>query len=250
MPYIGQVTAAEILGPTANGNCNPLRIKDTDNHVYVVKGMSGPGRSALVSELLSVQLAERFGLPVPDYAVMQVPTALIDFSIEPYANNLVGGVAFASRWIDGAGDLTFQQAQNLPEEVQQRALLFDVLLGNGDRELNAFNGNVNLLWSPQASPIVFDHNLAFNMFLPEHWIEDHVFSGQAQCFRDYAVRHEWALKIDILLADWDNIVSIVPYEWLYWDGAARTNATHPTIQERREWLERYRTEPEKFWRDL
>ncbi|WP_048305606.1 HipA family kinase [Halomonas sp. PR-M31] len=250
MPYIGNVNAAEILGPTENGNCKPLRIKDTDGQLYIVKGMAKPGRAALVSEILSVQLAERFGLSVPDYAVMHVPDDLIDFSIEPLASNLRGGVAFASRWVAGADDLTFQQAKNLPEQVQQRTLLLDVWLGNGDRELDAFSGNVNLLWTPNLSPIVFDHNLAFNMNLPEYWVEGHVFAGQAHRFRNYAVRDEWAHKIDTALADWDNMVRLVPCEWIYWDGEDRTNAAHPTIQERLEWLERYRSDPEKFWRDL
>ncbi|WP_110642626.1 HipA family kinase [Salinicola sp. CPA57] len=250
MPYLGKVAAAEIVGPTVNGNCKPLRIKDEDGQIYVVKGIGNPGKAALVSELISVQIAERMGLRVPSYAVMDVPEDLIQYSLDPLAANLSGAPAFASAWVTGAEELTFHEAQKLPDDVQQRTLLLDVLLGNGDRELDAFGGNVNLLWTAEASPIVFDHNLAFNMDLPEYWIENHVFAGQAHAFRDYAVRDEWGKLIDSVLCDWDNIASLVPAEWMYWDADGRTSATNPTIEERRGWLERYRTKPEIFWRDL
>lgn len=250
MPYLGTVEATEILGPTANGNCRPLRIRDSNSNTYAVKGMAEPGRSSLVSELICVQLAERLGLNVPDYAVMRIQENLIDFSMEPLASNLIGGLAFASKWADGASDLTYHQSQLVPERVQQLSLLFDVWIGNGDRELNAFNGNVNLLWSPDRSPIVFDHNLAFRADLPKHWVEDHVFSGQAHTFRDYATRDAWVNEIDKVLADWAAIISIVPDEWRYWDGAEKSSVTHPSIEERLAWLERIKRDPETFWSDL
>lgn len=250
MPYLGIVEASEILGPTANGSCRPLRVRDSDGSTYAVKGMAEPGRAALVSELICVQLAERLGLDVPDYAVMHIPDDLIEFSMEPLAGNLVGGLAFASKWIEGASDLTYHQSQLLPEHVQQMSLLFDVWIGNGDRALDAFSGNVNLLWSPTRSPIVFDHNLAFNMDLPEQWVFDHVFSGQAHTFRDYATRDAWSNEIDKVLAGWGTITSLIPNEWRYWDGEAKSVVTHPSIEERLVWLERIKRDPETFWRDL
>lgn len=250
MPYLGYVDAAEIRGPTQNGNSRPLLLKDTEGRSFVVKGMAEPGRAALVSELICMQLAERLGLTVPGYAVMKVPEALIDFSMQPTASNLRGGFAFASEWVEGADDLRFEQVQAVPEELQQRVLLFDVWVGNGDRELSPFGGNVNLLRTPAGTLVVFDHNLAFHMDFPEYWVEDHVFAGQAHTFRDFATRDAWANEIDRVLADWDTILNLVPDEWNYWDGAARTSVTHPSPGERLRWLERVRREPETFWSDL
>lgn len=239
------VEAKEILRQSTQGRTKPFIIRDANDEQYVVKGVRGVGQPSLVSELICSELGRRCGLPVADYALMQFPTGMLDFSQEPDANDLKEGLAFASKVIPFAQEFTFDQVDKIDEVLQQRLLLFDIWVSNEDRCLSRQGGNVNLLWTAKEGLVVIDHNLAFDPIGRAGDFENHVFSHQRNCHEDLEIRARHEAALDAALDDWDMIIDLLPSEWLYSDPDDETTEIHPTLVKRFEWLARLR-EP-SFW---
>ena len=239
--------AAEILRRSEQGVCRPFFIRDSQGDVYVVKGVDGPGRAALVSELLCAELGVRLGLPIPAYGIMTIPHGLISFTTIDGAHELEGGPAFASKLVDNATTLLYPQAAQIPPELKQRVLVFDKWVKNGDRCLTERGGNVNLLWEPASRLVVIDHNAAFDMQSDDAaCLDRHVFSEQKTKFDDLMVRAEHHSALDSALGDWDTITDLLPEEWLYRDLRDDDSLTHPTLDERLQLLSRIHDDD--FWR--
>ncbi|WP_447529592.1 HipA family kinase [Vreelandella sp. TE19] len=243
MPCI--VEAREILRQSTQGRTKPFIVRDTQGDQYIVKGASGVGPPSLVSELICSELARRCELPIADYALMRFPAGMLDFSLEPGAFDLKGGLAFASKIVPYSQDLTFSQAGNVSEATQQRLLLFDIWINNEDRCLSSQGGNVNLLWSETRGLVVIDHNLAFDPIDRTGCFNNHVFSHQRTHFDDLEVRARHAAVLDAALDDWDMITDSIPLEWLHLDVDDEATEIHPTLAERFDLLARLR-DP-SFW---
>jgi len=242
-----RLQAVEILRRSEQGLCRPFLIRDDKGDVYVVKGVDGVGKAALASELICAELGKRLGLPIPPYGLMQVPQPLIDFSAIDGIWDLEGGPAFASRLIENATTLVYSQMDYIKTTLQQRVLVFDKWVKNGDRCLTKNGGNVNLLWSPDKGLGVIDHNVAFAMETPDHEILiDHVFAGQRHCCNDMVTRAEHIAALDNTLTDWDRITALLPEEWVYRDLWDEDSEVSPTLEERYALLQRFNDDD--FWR--
>ncbi|PSJ23597.1 hypothetical protein CVH10_01695 [Halomonas sp. ND22Bw] len=243
-----KLVAEEILRPAEQGRSCPFLVRDTEGDVYVVKGIDGAGRSALVSELLCAELGDRCGLPIPDHGIMEIsPTLLAHCGVEK-AHELGGGPAFASLLLDQAAEMRFSQVASIGEDLQQRVLLFDIWVNNGDRQLTALGGNVNLLMTPENQLAVIDHNVALLDLEPPDWTNLHVFSGQTTTLDDLVVREAHIEVLDRALADWDTIVDLLPDEWVYRDPDDDTTPSQPTLEARHQWLKRLNEDD--IWRNL
>lgn len=239
--------AVEILRRSEQGLCRPFLIRDEKGDIYVVKGVDGIGKAALTSELICAELGTRLGLPIPSYGLMKIPQPLIDFSATDGAKDLEGGPAFASRLIENATTLIYPQISHVETALQQRVLVFDKWVKNGDRRLTALGGNVNLLWSPDKGLSVIDHNVSFAMESQDDEIlENHVFSDQRHCFDDMMTRAEHIAALDMALAGWDSIIGLLPEAWIYRDPWDEDSAISPTLDERLELLQRFNHDD--FWR--
>lgn len=242
-----ELEAVEILRRSEQGVCRPFLVRDRQGDIYVVKGVGGPGKAALISELLCVELGLRLGLPLPRYGIMHVPQGLIDFTTIDGAHELEGGPAFASRLVDNATTLLYPQIDQIPPALQQRVLVFDKWVRNGDRRLTDKGGNVNLLLCPAGRLVVIDHNVAFDMPASDAGILiEHVFSGQKNSLDDLMVRAEHHAALDTALADWDTITALLPDEWVYRDSWDDESLTSPTLDERLNLLQRFANDD--FWR--
>lgn len=242
-PYV--VEAKEILRQSTQGRTKPFIIRDANNDQYVVKGVNGVGQQSLVSELICSELARRCELPVAEYALMRFPTGMLDFSTEPRAGDLEGGMAFASKVAPHSQDLLFSLIGEVDEGTQQRLLLFDIWINNEDRCLSSQGGNVNLLWSAVSGLVVIDHNLAFDPINHTGNFENHVFSHQRERFADLEIRARHEAVLDATLNDWDMITDLIPLEWLYRDIDDEASEIQPTLAERFNLLVRLR-DP-SFW---
>lgn len=239
------VEAKEILRQSTQGRTKPFFIRDSHDDQYVVKGVRGVGPQSLVSEFICAELARRCELPVAEYSLMRFPTDMLDFSMEPKASDLKGGMAFASKVAPYSQDLLFSQIGEIEALIQQRLLIFDIWVHNEDRCLSSQGGNVNLLWSLEKGLVVIDHNLAFDPLNRAGDFENHVFSHQRECFTDLEVRARHEEVLDAALGDWDMIIDSIPLEWLYHDIDDESSEIQPTLAERFHLLARLR-DP-SFW---
>lgn len=231
MAFQGCISAESIICPAGLGRTQPFIIKADNGNNYVVKGFMGAGGKQLASELICAELGSRCGLPIPDYAIMNIPSELIDYSIgyEEKLYSLKGGPAFASLQIEHAREFQFSQIIDVPEILQQRLLIFDYWISNGDRVLSPLGGNVNLLMDPNDNLVVIDHNLALIEEPCLENIHNHVFSGQIVSLQDLMVRAVHESALDSALSEWDTIIHKVPEEWLYRDCLEHDDPFHPTL---------------------
>lgn len=245
-----RVTAVEIIKQSSEGvSVQPFLVKADDDQTYFVKGLSRALAPGLTSEVLAAELGSRLGLPVPPWAIMDIPPNLVDFSLVPNVRDLEGGPAFASLQVDNASDVSWSHVEKIPADLKKKVLVFDWWLGNGDRGLGPMGGNVNLILDSGGNLAVIDHNIAFDSKLdPEEFRLYHVFRDQLSSKTgDILIRLEFQPLLDAALADWDRITSLLPDEWVHRDLGCGEEY-EPTLAERYQLLERFKDE--QFWRQL
>lgn len=248
MAFQGRITAESIISPMGLGRTNPFLIGAENGSQYVVKGFLGTGGLSLASELICAELGSICDLPIPDYAIMDIPPELIEISFEPSVHNLKGGPAFASLHVQHAHELQFASADVVPAHVQQRLLMFDLWVANGDRLLSPLGGNVNLLLNTDNQLVVIDHNLALIDEPTSKDIDKHVFSNQIRLLDDMAVRASHLEALDNALSNWDRITNLLPEQWLYRDPLEYDEPFSPTLEMRYRRL--LRLHDDQIWRDI
>ncbi|MBI1311304.1 hypothetical protein GC176_08350 [bacterium] len=146
----------------------PLHVVTDAGNGYLKLVGNPQGKPALVSELVSIQLAEWLGLPVFSYAVMDVAEADVD----PHSNDVALNPAFITR--EEPGDPWEGTPQELVkvENVDDlsRLVVLDTWIGNVDRyvvnerrgEQVPHRNDRNLFLSGDASPgkfraMAYDH---------------------------------------------------------------------------------------------
>ncbi|WP_439884457.1 HipA family kinase [Pseudomonas syringae] len=244
------VTAIEIIKQSVQGvSVKPFLVKADDNQTYFVKGLSRALAPGLTSELLASELGSHLGLPIPPWAIMEIPQKLIDFSLVENVRDLEGGPAFASLQVDNALDVSWSQVEKIPTDLKKKVLLFDWWIGNGDRGLGPAGGNVNLILDNGGNLAVIDHNIAFDSDLdPNEFRRYHVFREQLSAKTgELLARLEFLPMLDAALADWDRITSLLPEEWVRRD-FGHGEEYEPTLAERYQLLERFKDE--QFWGQL
>ncbi|MHB0806038.1 HipA family kinase [Stutzerimonas nitrititolerans] len=244
-----RITAVEIIRQSEQGvSVRPFLVRANDGNRYFVKGLSRAGGPSLMSEVIAAELGGCLGLPIPEWRIMDIPPALIDFSPIENVQDLAGGPAFASLQVDNASELMWSGVRNIPVELQRKVLVFDWWILNGDRGLGENGGNVNLLLDAQGNLVVIDHNAAFDSTsTAEQFRTYHVFRDQLGHFQDYVTRQEYVRELDAALAHWDRISALLPVEWIYRD-QDEIDETIPTLLQRLETLQQFREE--RFWGQL
>ncbi|MBV4454190.1 MULTISPECIES: HipA family kinase [Pseudomonas] len=247
---LGRITAKEIIRQSQQGiSVQPFLIRAEDDQTYFVKGLSRALGNGLVSEAISAELGKHLGLPIPPWRVIDIPQALIDFSVIDGVEDLSGGPAFASLHVENASDLMWANLNALPDDLKRTVLLFDWWILNGDRGLGEAGGNVNLILDPKGKLVVIDHNVAFDPNLSfEEFRTYHVFRDQLGSFEgNLLARLDYLPMLDAALADWGRIISLLPEEWICRDHDA-DDEYEPTLQQRLQILERFKDE--QFWGQL
>lgn len=245
-----RIKAKEIIRQSQQGiSVQPFLVRAEDNQTYFVKGLSRALGSGLVSEAISAELGAHLGLPIPPWRVMDIPQALIDFSVMDGVSDLSGGPAFASLQVENASDLMWANLNALPVDLRRKVLLFDWWILNGDRGLGEIGGNVNLILNPKGELVVIDHNVAFDTNLSlDEFRTYHVFRDQLGSFdENLLARLDYLPLLDAALDDWGRITSLLPEEWLC-RNQDPDDEYEPTLQQRLQILERFKDE--QFWGQL
>lgn len=149
----------QIILRSEQGVTKPFLCRGSDDYDYFVKGRSA-GRRSLICEWVAGHLAISFGLPVPEFRILQAPRDLIEMF--PEGSDLGSGLVFGSRVIPDVVEFSPSEIASVPSELQRDIFCFDMWVQNGDRTLSALGGNPNLLRDLRDDRlVVVDHNLAF-----------------------------------------------------------------------------------------
>ncbi len=152
----------EIIRPLQSGMTNPYQCRLDDDQIYAVKGKDALPEG-LLAEVCAAVLGRAVGLPIPDFAITEIPKALIENSEDStMASSLGAGIGFASLWQDACDPLTPTIRDRQSAKFLATLYAFDHWIANGDRSLGDDDGNPNLMYKfADKRVIVFDHNLAF-----------------------------------------------------------------------------------------
>lgn len=213
------VEIIEVLDRSQQGMTKPFVCRGDDGQTYYVKGI-GAGRRSQVCEWIGGCLARRFGLPVPEFTVVEVPSELMMLESGVELRELGAGPAFGSQSEPGLIELKPSTVPRIPETIRRDVLVFDWWVRNMDRTLTSKGGNPNLFWAAGGQEIVvLDHNQIFDEeFYEKEFFEYHAFTGAASEIRtDLFLPDQYGGKMERCLADWDTIVAGIPEEWLFLD---------------------------------
>lgn len=239
------VEIVEILRRSDQGITRPFICRGDDGNTYFVKGQ-GAGARSLIAEWTCGNLARAFGLPVAEFAIVQIPEEFSAQGLIPEFGALGVGPAFGSLALHRVQEISLAHLQDVDVQTQKDVLVFDWWVRNEDRTLTGHGGNPNLLWDQdRKSLVVIDHNQAFDRaFNIQHFLELHVFSEVAQVvFSDFLSRSEYQARLKAALVAYDNACSAVPAEW--WSNADGVpidfdrNAAHVLLE---------KCTSEDFWR--
>ncbi len=213
------VIIEEILGRSPQGKTEPFICRGNDGEIYYVKG-AGAGRRSLICEWVAAHLATEFGLPIADYALAEVPAALMSFGARSDIRDLGAGLVFASRRLSNVQELTPTTRDLVPPEAALDVLVFDWWLHNEDRHLTENGGNPNLLWDVTGEQLaVIDHNMAFDPdFNAMNFVDSHVFSDYwNSVFSDHLARVTYQTRLAKALIALPAIRASIPDSWWWVD---------------------------------
>lgn len=167
----------EFIRRIPEGSTRPFLCKCEDDQLYVIKGMPSLPPKQLMAEWIAGCLAKAMGLSIPDFEIVEIEPALVEF-VPELKGELCPGYAFATKFIPGAGSITFSQAHsNVEIPSQKRIYLFDRWIKNADRTLSRLGGNVNIIFDFYNNRhYLIDHNLAFAHDETEDDYDMHVYS--------------------------------------------------------------------------
>lgn len=209
------IQITEVLNRSVQGRTLPFRCRGEDGRLYYVKGR-GAGRRSLISEWLACNMAKEFGLPVAEFRVVEVPDALEQLAL-PEFEDLGVGYAFGSVISENVIDLPFDFIGRVPSQLRKDIAVFDWWVKNGDRNLTASGGNVNLLWQVvQQELVVIDYNLSFDdTFDASDFLASHVFASDwNDVYQDYIARPDYVLRMKRALLHFDRACDQMPEDWL------------------------------------
>lgn len=207
----------EILEPTSAGMTEPYTCRLDDGQLYVVKGNGATGKG-LIAELCCAWLGRGIGLPIPDYAIAEIPSKLLnDCAFEGVQRSLGGEFVFASLYQHMAMTLSPALVPSVDKRTLARLYAFDHWVANSDRTLGHEDGNPNVMvrLSADKKLIILDHNLAFNL---DHNIEElelHVGKGAwAHCSQETDFIADLVTEISARVEKFETIMDRVPEDWL------------------------------------
>lgn len=213
------VQIIEVIRRSEQGVTLPFICRGDDGNTYFVKG-KGAGRQSLIAEYIGGRLAQKFGLPVADFEIVDIPEKLIRAAILPDIADLGAGLAFGSQGLQHVQELLFSQLKLLSEQTCKDILVFDWWIHNKDRTLGPRGGNPNLLWSQtEKRLVVIDHNVAFESpFDTEIFAQAHIFSPFIPAvFGDLVERATYSQRLQDAFAEYDIACDNVPLEWWWVD---------------------------------
>lgn len=206
----------EIIHKFEQGKTEPYLCRCSDELLYVVKGRSALARGC-INEWLCAALGTVFGLPIPDYKILQLPTELMDCDAR-LEFDLGYDSLFGSAYQHHLEELNREILAKLDPQLLRDVFIFDYWVRNDDRNFTSKNGgNPNLFYRQSDNQVVVvDHNLAFdpefdlNTFKQLHlgssaWFDQQLAETSINYYKE---------KMDRAIAKFDAYCDNLPPEWL------------------------------------
>lgn len=231
MRTLRTVAVTRYVTPLREGGSLPALVEADDDGLYVLKfRAAGHGVLALVAELVAGEIARTLGLPVPEIVLATLDRELARTEPDPEIHALMHDSAGLNLALDYLpGSVNFDPVvHSMSPELASRIVWFDALVSNVDRTPR----NTNMLMWHRA-PWLIDHGSTLYFHHSPGWgvdaarardpfpgIKSHVLLHLASRIRDEDER----LATLLTPAAIDDVLSLVPDEWLSGDGAAGGDA--------------------------
>jgi len=237
----------EVISRTKQGATEPYICICEEKKLYYVKG-KGAGYGSLIKEWVAGKLAQHLNLPIPAFAIVEVPKALYQAGASGLLSSLGFGPLFGSQEVPNCNEISFYNASTLHVDLKRDIAAFDWWIKNGDRTLKEPAGNPNILWSETTEePFIIDHNLAFDETVTlSSLIESHMFSASLlEIANDSTLQNIYNQKFQSVLPHVHDICDDIPDRWHYEDDmqSVEVNISVDTIKTT---LERF--SEQGFWK--
>jgi hypothetical protein len=209
------------------GGSLPALADANDNFKYVLKFRgAGHGTKALIAEYLGGEIARALGLSVPELVFIDLDAAFGRTEADEEIQELLQksqGLNLGLHFLSGA--LNFDpNTKNVAAKLASQVVWLDAFITNVDR---TFRNTNLLLWHKELWLI--DHGAAFYFHHSwENWeqhakspfdlIKDHVLLPQASLLEEVNAESLAVLTNQKL----DEIVNLLPDDWLKWEGNQQT----------------------------
>jgi len=205
----------EIIDDTVQGLTNPALCIANDGQKYIVKGREAQN-TGLIKEYICASLGQIFGLPIPDFCLVEFPNELLSYDDE-LQRRFAGGPCFASQYIPNLQEFDRSSYSQNHAQFFKDLFVFDFWVQNDDRNFIAENGgNPNLLVDGNRNHIyVIDHNLAFDdafdlqSFRTMHLGCEYWCNGQLQMF----TQEQYQGRMKSALQELNAVIGQLPQEW-------------------------------------
>ncbi|MBB5281067.1 HipA family kinase [Pacificimonas flava] len=153
----------EVVRPIQSGATQPYLCQLADERLYAVKGRAALNKG-LIAEVVSGWLAQNLEIPVPFFALGNLPRPLLDsYEDQRLSTSIGSGTLFASLWKEPVEAMVMPLLQQMPSDTLATIYAFDHWIKNGDRSLSERGGNPNLMVELDSNSLIaIDHNLAFS----------------------------------------------------------------------------------------
>lgn len=211
-------TVVRVHRVLSNGSSFPSLVETSAGRQYVLKlSGAGPGRRALATEFVALEIAQHLRLNVPQAEVLELPRDLpwqtgTDEFYETMQRS--AGLNLGVAFIPAAKDLGASELAGLPEEFAGRLAVVDALLQNVDR--TAANPNImrdaaGMHWAIDFGACLLLERLARGAPEPRRDLSPgHSLAGRTVALEDRL--REAAGRMDSTLVD--AVIGRVPVVWL------------------------------------
>jgi len=144
MPKLRKLQAKKFIRQLSNSYTSPFLVLAQDGNLYVTKPntIDREDLELLAAELLATELGKLLGLPVPDWAIIEITESMTTSRFSTMGGAPKPGEYFGSMYLGNATTLADPAEQHIPRRPISNAadapkcLAFDALTENVDRHAN------------------------------------------------------------------------------------------------------------------
>ena len=225
------VNAARYVTPLREGGSLPAIIEADDDGMYVLKFRgAGQGTKALIAELIAGEIARAAGFLVPELVFVNLDPEIARTEPDPEIQDLIrasGGLNLGLDYLPGS--VMFDPVAEKPDaDLASRIVWFDAYVTNVDRTPR--NANMLMwhrkLWLIDHGASLYFHHSWTNMDQrskdPFPLIKEHILLPFASALETADQTMTAAITPAII----EQVINLVPDEWLKEDARFDTTAEH------------------------
>ncbi len=221
------VNVTRYITPLREGGSLPALAEADDDFKYVLKFRgNGHGAKALIAELIGGEIARMLGLQVPELVFANLDEAFGRTEADEEIQDLLKGskgLNLALHFLSGAinfDPVVTKVAPRLASEI----VWLDAFITNVDR---TFKNTNMLMWHKElwlidhGACLYFHHsftNWETHAKSPFELIKDHVLLPKADMLMEVNDEFKQLITVEKI----KTIVSLIPDEWLHWEGTDET----------------------------